>query len=556
MDCALQVARVNLAVLIEIVLLYIEIECHHSIKCQGCPEIETHGETTIAMNGEGFQSVGLEERIRELYALDPTAVAVEYGDHWYNYGELRRIAAELQRLLADLNCETGTAVGFLLRNRPAHLAAAIGVMTARHCIVTINPMIPPAPLAEDIEQLRVPILIADAEDWGNPAVLEAARRIGCVGVTIRTETGSLEIAVRPEMTELSRSGYRAAKPGAAMEMLSSGTTGKPKRIELKLRSLSHSLFSAAAAESRDPRQLELRTSVQLQWMPLVHIAGIWNALYALYNGRRLALLERFDLDDWHRLLVRHRPKFANFPPSALRMVLERQLPKEDFSSLIAIRTGTAPLDPELALAFEKRYGIPVLQAYGATEFAGGAAGWTIQDYRKFGNAKRQSVGRANAGVALRVVDQSSFEPLEANQQGLLEVQTRQVGDGLSWIRTTDLASIDEDGFLYLYGRSDSAINRGGFKVFPDNVEAALRSHPSIYDACVVGMNDSRLGQVPVAALQLQPSESAPSADTLNHFLRERLKPYEIPVAFRVVHELPRTPSLKVSQPAVRALFES
>src|SRR5690606_2544128 len=110
----------------------------------------------------------------------------------------------------------------------------------------------------------------------------------------------------------------------------------PKRIKLARTALSQSIFTASMAESRDVTKAQLRSSVQLQWMPLVHIAGTWNSLYALFNGRRIALLERFDVDKWHELLVRHRPRFANFPPSALRMVMERNFPKEDFSSLIAI----------------------------------------------------------------------------------------------------------------------------------------------------------------------------------------------------------------------------
>jgi acyl-CoA synthetase (AMP-forming)/AMP-acid ligase II len=503
---------------------------------------------------EPDHAIDLTERIREVLSIDSAAPAIEFEDDWYSYGEIRQFIEKLSADLATICPAEGTAVGILLRNRPAHFAAALAAIISRHCVVTINPQLPPEPLREDIQSVAAPVLIADERDWESPVIREVAEQTRCVGFSIASVGGRLRLrrVGGPELAPMQP--YRAAMPGIAIEMLSSGTTGKPKRIKLARRSLSQSLYTAAKAESRNPNTIELRTSVQLQWLPLAHISGIWNAMYALYNGRRISLLERFDVDQWHRLLVRHRPKFANFPPSALRMVMDRNFPKEDFSSLIAIRTGTAPLDPELAVAFEQRYAIPVLQAYGATEFAGGVAGWTLADYRKYGDSKRGSVGRANAGVEMRIVDDASFEPLPPGQHGLLEVRTKQIEDGLKWVRTTDLASIDAEGFLYIHGRADNALIRGGFKVFPEHVEAALRTHPAIYDASVVALPDARLGQVPAAALQLQPSAAQPSEESLQQFLRERLKAYELPVAYAFVGNLPRTPSMKVSQPAVRALF--
>jgi long-chain acyl-CoA synthetase len=500
-------------------------------------------------------AIDLIERMREVLSLDADAPAIEFDDEWYRYGEIRRFIEELSRRLGVIESGGGLAVGILLRNRPAHLAAALAVIMSGNCVVTINPQLPAEPLREDIEQLAVPVIIADVQDWQMPALRHAAEKIGCVGLSITADRGALRLSGVAGLERLSSTAHRAGMAGIAVEMLSSGTTGKPKRIALARRSLSQSLYAAAQAESRDSSKVQLRTSVQLQWLPLAHISGIWNALYALYNGRRLSMLERFNVDQWHRLLVRHRPKFANFPPSALRMVLDRDFPKEDFSSLIAIRTGSAPLDSELAIAFEERYGIPVLQAYGATEFAGGAAGWTLADHRKYAKSKRDSVGRANVGVELRVVDPLSSAVLATGQRGLLEVRTKQIGDGQTWLRTTDLASLDSEGFLYLHGRADNAIIRGGFKVFPDHVEGVLRAHPAIYEASVVALPDPRLGQVPVAALQLQPEAAQPTTDAIDGFLRERLKPYELPVAYVFVKELPRTPSMKVSQPAVRALFE-
>ena len=114
--------------------------------------------------------------------------------------------------------------------------------------------------------------------------------------------------------------------------------------------------------------------------------------------------------------------------------------------------------------------------------------------------------------------------------------------------------LDEDGFLFILGRADNAINRGGFKIMPEHVEAALRGHPAIGDVCVVALKDERLGQVPAAAFETRNGHDVPAAEDLKLFLGTKLKAYEIPAKFLAVRELPRTLSLKVSQLAVRELF--
>ena len=154
---------------------------------------------------------------------------------------------------------------------------------------------------------------------------------------------------------------------------------------------------------------------------------------------------------------------------------------------------------EVQEAFETRYGIAVLPSYGATEFAGGVAGWTLPLHREWGVTKRGSVGRPQPGRELRVVDPETGSECATGTSGQLEVRSR---DG-EWVRTTDVARIDDDGFVWIEGRSDDAIVRGGFKVFPNEIADVLRAHPAVLDAGVTGIDDERLGAVPVAAVELR-----------------------------------------------------
>jgi acyl-CoA synthetase (AMP-forming)/AMP-acid ligase II len=149
-----------------------------------------------------------------------------------------------------------------------------------------------------------------------------------------------------------------------------------------------------------------------------------------------------------------------------------------------------------------------------------------------------------------VVDDNGV-PLGADRPGLLEVKPGQLGPSAEWMRTTDLARIDSDGFLWILGRADQAIIRGGFKVMPDEIRAALESHPAVRGAAVVGRPDERLGETPVAMVELR---NAVDTATLVEFLRSRLARYEVPADIAIVDQIPRTPSGKADLGAVRAFF--
>jgi acyl-coenzyme A synthetase/AMP-(fatty) acid ligase len=236
------------------------------------------------------------------------------------------------------------------------------------------------------------------------------------------------------------------------------------------------------------------------------------------------------------------------------MILDAGVPKDALASLVAFRTSTAPLDPDLADQFYEHFGIPVLQNYGATEFAGGVAGWTLSDFEKVGATRRGSVGRMNPGIEGRIVNEESGQLLPHGEKGLLELRAKHLGDGESWVRTTDLAYMDEEQFLWIIGRADNAIIRGGFKINPDDVVNAMQSHPAVLEACIVAMPDARLGQVPGAGYRIRSGMSVTEPE-LRAYLRERLTSYQIPVQFLEVDDFIRTPSMKPSQPDLRKQLE-
>jgi acyl-CoA synthetase (AMP-forming)/AMP-acid ligase II len=483
---------------------------------------------------------GLSERIAKVLALDPGAPAMEFAHHWYSWGDLAAAGDVVEPLVAP-----GERVAVLLRNRPQHVGLLLALLRAGACVVTANPERGAARVRTDLDALGVGTIAgetADLDALAPPARWFASDRLGAITVSGEGATGATGAtgALRPEV---------------AVEMLTSGTTGPPKRVPLTYETLSRVLAGAKYYERNPDAELRLRSGITIVNSPLVHLGGLFRILTCVNDGRSFCLLEKFRVDEWADALRRHRPRTVSLVPAALRMVLDADLDRADFASVRSVVSGTAPLDPDDADAFREKYGVPVLVSYAATEFGGAVAGWNLDDHERCWATKRGSVGRAHGGSELRVVDAGTGAPVAPGEEGLLEVKTRLLGDDATWTRTTDLARIDGDGFVFILGRADQAIIRGGFKVRPDDVRAALERDPRVLGAAVVSRPDARLGAVPVAAVELRPGGPSAAPDDLVEAAAASLARYELPVEVKVLDALPRTPSGKVDLGAVRDLFE-
>ncbi|MGO4443165.1 class I adenylate-forming enzyme family protein [Mycobacterium sp. 2YAF39] len=477
----------------------------------------------------------LSRRILAVLDLRPNGPAVEHDGDWLTWGQIAASARRIESLgVAD------GQVGILLRNTPAHIAAFLGVLIGGGTVVVINPSRGDDRIRADIESLQLPLVIGTDDDLTTlvtPTPFTAT-------VAIAGLAGALTVGGVEEKTG------DADRAGVAVRMLTSGTTGPPKRIDLTYDMLARSVIGTDFDVAPPPT--EPRRGVAIVNAPLVHIGGVFRVLQCVCEARPFALLERFELDRWADAVRRHRPQAVSLVPAALRTVLHSDLTRDDLQSIRAVTSGTAPLSAEDADAFTEKFGIPVLTSYAATEFGGGVAGWSLRDHQKYWHTKRGSVGRATLGAQLRVVDDDGNSVAD-EQAGLLEVRPGQLGPSGEWMRTTDMARIDADGFLWILGRADQAIIRGGFKVMPDDVRSALESHPAVQGAAVVGRPDERLGETPVAMVELR---DAVEVDTLLDHLRTRLARYEIPTDIAIVEQIPRTPSGKADLTAVRGHFNT
>ena len=434
----------------------------------------------------------------------------------------------------------------VLANRMESVAALIAIFRGGRTLVTISPLQPPERLSADLAASDVSFVLAPSTLWTERVFTDAVAELGAAGWTLDEEEFAIRVA--------GARGVTRGDPAVAIEMLTSGTTGAPKRIPLTHAQLEASLASALQHNDRaDARtNAPLSGTVGLVTLPIVHIGGLWSLLQSLVAARPMAMLDRFTVQGWHAAVKEHRPALAGLPPAAMRSVLDADIPREDLASIRAINAGTSAVDPELVDEFYQRYEIPILVVYGATEFSGAVAGWTVKDFHARWAEKKGSVGRAFPGVQLQIVGDDGARR-RPDEPGRLQVATPQAGGAGGWIMTSDLAHLDADGFLYIDGRADDVIVRGGFKVAPETVVRALRAHPAVADAAVAPVPDRRLGQIPVAAVELRAGAFADGEELREH-CRASLTPYEVPARISVVDELPRGAALKVDRRALIALL--
>jgi acyl-coenzyme A synthetase/AMP-(fatty) acid ligase len=480
----------------------------------------------------------LQQMARQVLARPGDEPAVQFEGAWLTRGELTRTAEAVAALLAASGAEPRAPVLFIARNEPSALAALLALLAQGRNLRMLYAFQSAAAIARDMPRLNPAVVIAAEREFGEE-VVAAIHAQAAAAIALR----GAEAYALPGLGRA-----RAGRDGSVeptIELQTSGTTGPPKHFPVS--------YEMAAAFFVDTVPEPTAASPPaLAYSPLPNLSGMVSTLAPLVRGQRIILLDRLNLDAWRDYVRTYRPTFMGAQPALVQMLMESDAPADELSSIGGIWTGSAPLDPELQKAFEARFGVPIIYAYGATEFLGSVASWTPELRREFGDTKLGSVGRAVPGVELRIVDAETGAPVAAGREGLVSVHAPKVRPG--WTTTSDVGVIDEDGFLYLRGRADGAIMRGGFKVLPETIERALQRHPAVLECAVAGIPDRRLGQVPAAAVLLRPGARPPTAEALETHLRQHLLATHIPARWLFVDELPRTLSMKLDRRATAALF--
>lgn len=457
-------------------------------------------------------------------------VARPDGDEITSYFDLVDAAKQVAATLADAGVPPRTPVACLLPPSADVVAAFFGTWAADGVYVPVNPRLSDTEIEYILEDVNPAAVVA------LPEQLERVR----APVALIAADGKLGWSVAQTRTVEANS----HDPGIAIVSFTSGTTGRPKPIELQSSAVIR-LMDTIISTVRKAREITERP-------PMPHVipvstslwAGIYNVIFAVRTGSPALLMPKFDALEYARVVRKYQIASTVIPPAAITM-LNDEPAIESLDPLKIVRSITAPLSPLQARRFYERFGVMVLNGYGQTEVGGEIVGWTARDFREHTD-KLGAVGRPYEGVELRFGDKDVLWVRTAYTASLDpagRLGDRLDGDG--FFRTGDIARLDEDGFLWIEGRESDMINRGGLKVFPAEVEEVLLLSDAVADAAVVGVPDARLGEVPTAFVVPPDGSEPPSADDLEQLCRQHLAPFKVPVAFEALEALPRSEVGKV-----------
>ncbi|MBW3662289.1 MAG: acyl--CoA ligase [Actinobacteria bacterium] len=450
-----------------------------------------------------------------------------FDDAWTTGAELRGALTATARVLSETS-QPGDRVIIRATNHPTTIVAILAALLSGRCATPISPRLFDRTGADLLRHGRV---IAS----GRPAALPG-------GASIPTWNGPL--------TVLSGDAALEPHPELAATLMTSGTSGDPKPVPILHATFARGIRALRSSDGPPQR----RDDVNVICFPLYHLSGLFPMLLTLATGRRIALLEKFDALRVAELVAQYDISSLGLTPTTIRMLLDADVPRDQLAGLRYVRSGTAPLPVRLAQQFQERYRVPVIQSYGQTEAGGEVIGWSPADMRDHLSAKTGAAGRPRPGIEAVVVGEGADPDdggLPPGEPGELWLRGVQGSDG--WLATGDLARIDADGFVWIEGRVDDLILCGGFKIAPALLEETLESHAAVARAAVTAVPDERLGEIPVAVVQLD--EDVADAE-FEAWCRDRLEPYECPRRFIRVDEVPLTDTGKVHRPSVLAIATS
>jgi long-chain acyl-CoA synthetase len=348
----------------------------------------------------------------------------------------------------------------------------------------------------------------------------------------------------------------------AIMLYTGGTTGHPKGVPI-----SHALFLEAVREQRRNSEalIPVGRDVLIQGAPLYHILGQVLGVGALLHGEQVVLLPRLNFDALFDHIQHYRATTLFGVPAMFRMILEHdRVDQYDLSSLTYCFSGGDVLPGEVARRWERKFGKPIYQGYGATETCGGIsltpAGQPFPE---------GTVGKIARHQQVMIINPDSLEPMPPGEPGEVWVSSAHMVDsywnkpeetarffvqinGQQWYRTGDMARLDEEGWLFYQDRSADVIKHKGYRVAASHVEAVLQEHPAVIAACVVGIPDPSIGERIKAFVVLRDDVKGVTAYDLSAWCRERLAPYEVPSYIEFRDMLPKSKVGKLLRRELRA----
>src|SRR5689334_10383769 len=502
-------------------------------------------------------SFNLATILTETTLAAPDAPVCRFGGNPTSYRELDEQSGRLAAGLQAAGLAPGQVVAVQLPNLPQFLIAYFGALKAGLVVLPLNPLLMAPELEYHLGDSAAALLIGF--EGMHAEAVKACETTGIPLYLVSMGTGPLPDGTRP-LGELfgaaaldEPGGVPRAPDDTAVLVYTSGTTGRPKGAELTHFQLY--MNSTVAGGLFGVRN----DDVVLAVLPFFHVFGLSSVVNVFVRqGGCLSIVPRFQPGAVLDVLEADRCTVIGGVPTMLHALAQLDIAGRDLSALRVAVSGGASLAEDIMRTFEEKFGIEVLEGYGMTETASSCS------FNRPGEKKVLSIGKPMWGVRMRICDPSGqILPAGRDHVGEIHIKGHNVMKGYlgrpeataetlidGWLHSGDLGYMDEDGFYFIVDRAKDLVIRGGYNVYPREIEEVLYAHPAIGEAAVIGKPDERLGEEVVAVVALRPGASATAAEIIA-YTRERLAAYKYPREIRFMAELPKGPSGKILKTALR-----
>jgi long-chain acyl-CoA synthetase len=463
-----------------------------------------------------------------------------------SYDEFRDAALRVAASLQSRGVEPGDRVGMVLPNVLSFPIVFYGALLAGAAVVPMNPLLKAREVEYYLRDSGARIVVTG--ESSAEAVTEAAGTVGIEAVTVGPATPDALLADEGLSAPVDR-----ADDDTAVILYTSGTTGQPKGAEL-----THAGLNSNARTTQETLLEGTPDDVIMGCLPLFHVFGLTCSLNAgVLAGATLTLIPRFDGGKALEVVERDGVTvFEGVPTMFSAMLHSPDAGSADVSSLRLCVSGGSAMPVEVMRSFEETFGCIVLEGYGLSETSPVASFNQPHAERKPG-----SIGTPVRGVEMRLVDDDGNDVADG-EVGEIAIRGENVMKGYwqrpedtaaaipdGWFRTGDLARQDEDGYFFIVDRKKEMIIRGGYNVYPREIEEALYEHPAVAEVACIGISHPELGEEVVAAVALKPGASA-DPEELKAFAKERVAAYKYPRHVWLVDALPKGPTGKILRRSV------
>ena len=502
-------------------------------------------------------SFNLAIMLRESATTAPDKDFLRFPSGSLSYAEVDQRSGRVAVALRERGLRPGAKVAVQLANVPEFVIAYFGILKAGLTMVPLNPLLKAAEIAYHLGDSDTEVIIA--HDTAAEEVSAALKEVPGVGAVVVGEfapeawpegTAAFDALLEPDDDgDL----WPGAADDTAVLLYTSGTTGRPKGAELSHFQLYMTATLGSERFGAEP------DDVALAVLPFFHVYGLSSILNAsTRHGRTISVVPRFEVAAVLEAIQRDRVTIMAGVPTMYHALAYADTTGYDTSSLRIGSSGGAAIPEEVLRRFEEKYGIPVLEGYGLSESAS-----TTTVNPGADNRKVLSIGTPLWGVQLRIVDDAD-RPLPTGQVGEIVLRGHNITKGYykrpeetaqafrgGWFHTGDLGYVDDDGFVFVVDRKKDLVIRGGYNVYPREVEELLYRHPAIAEAAVIGEPDERLGEEIVAVVSLKPGARAEPAEIVA-WAKERIAAYKYPRRVRIVDALPKGPTGKITKLELRS----